>query len=153
MSLHLEQIYISLPDPRCWRAAGVHQTPAPAPTCPGRGLLRQQHALFNRYLTHLALPPAARHCRRARPRVQLLLGWDFAAAGFMGRPQPPALAHSPRTAGLQKLSSRADSGFPSLQIALCKGQGKQVKKSFMKKTTPRHHSRHEILGWGGFGGT
>lgn len=95
MSLHLEQIYISLPDPhRCRRAAGVRQTPTPAPTCTGRGLLRQQHALFNRYLTHLTLPPA-RHCRRARPRVRLLLGWDFAAAGFMGRPRPPALASGP----------------------------------------------------------
>lgn len=138
MSLHLEQIYISLPDPhRCRRAAGVRQTPAPAPTCTGRGLLRQQHALFNRYLTHLTLPP--------RPPLPTCAteGTAFIRVGFCSRriygTSPTACPRQRpcEMMGLQSSAPGQTAASTSPQDALCKGQGEQVKKEFYEKDNPK----------------
>lgn len=131
------------PPPDAVREPQGPQTPAPAPRYTRRGLLRQQQALFNRYLTHLALPrcPPLPTCR-AEGTAFMRVG--FCSRQIYGHPWLPALDSSLGTGGFAKLGSGADSSFPRLPSA--KVQGEWMKRSYMKKTTLRHHSRYEIFG-------
>lgn len=113
--LHLEELYISFPS--CHqRATGVQQIPAPA--CPGLGggaVLRQQRDLFHCYLTHFAPAQAATADVRGR-------GYRGCQVGF-GSHRIYVLAFGWWVCNASPL-----------QAALCKGQGKQVRKSFRENT-------------------